>query len=250
MAESFTAVTFNMRTIRDRWLWRAHLMASEMAALQPDVVGLQEVSTWAFQEKWLAWRLNDRKPWGQYTSRQAPKTGSKWWIEGVGAVTSAKVLRTRWLDLKSDQRVALWLTIALDGGSQVEFVTTHLADGGAKRELRVSEMERLLYWIAPAIETRPLVVAGDFNARPESRTVRLMLECLRSAHVVANGAEPARTVPVPPPANAESGTVLDYIFVNHFVTVESCHVAFDRPSRQAPRRYPSDHLGLVARLTV
>ena len=29
MPESFTTVTLNMRTIRDRWLWRAPLLRSE-----------------------------------------------------------------------------------------------------------------------------------------------------------------------------------------------------------------------------
>jgi hypothetical protein len=34
------------------------------------------------------------------------------------------------------------------------------------------------------------------------------------------------------------------------VQVESCRVAFDRPAEDDPSLYPSDHLGLVARLVI
>lgn len=39
---------------------------------------------------------------------------------------------------------------------------------------------------------------------------------------------------------------LDYIFVDGAVRVERCEVAFNRPSPDDERLYPSDHFGLVA----
>ena len=43
---------------------------------------------------------------------------------------------------------------------------------------------------------------------------------------------------------------LDYIWVTGVVTVASCRLAFDRPDPDDPTLYPSDHLGLSARLEI
>jgi endonuclease/exonuclease/phosphatase family metal-dependent hydrolase len=80
-----------------------------------------------------------------------------------------------------------------------------------------------------------------------------MLEAgFRSAHVEANGAEPAVTWPsgIQAPgmdADGEPGC-LDYIWVRGPITVESCRLEFDRPAVDDPTLYPSDHLGLSARI--
>jgi endonuclease/exonuclease/phosphatase family metal-dependent hydrolase len=80
-----------------------------------------------------------------------------------------------------------------------------------------------------------------------------MLEAgFRSAHVEANGAEPAVTWPsgIQAPgmdADGEPGC-LDYIWVRGPITVESCRLEFDRPAVGDLTLYPSDHLGLSARI--
>jgi hypothetical protein len=43
---------------------------------------------------------------------------------------------------------------------------------------------------------------------------------------------------------------IDYIWVRGSVRVERCGLAFDRPAVGDPTLYPSDHLGLSARLSV
>ncbi|MGH2593135.1 MAG: endonuclease/exonuclease/phosphatase family protein, partial [Anaerolineae bacterium] len=39
---------------------------------------------------------------------------------------------------------------------------------------------------------------------------------------------------------------LDYIFVDRTILTHRCEVAFNRPSPQDTRLYPSDHFGLMA----
>jgi hypothetical protein len=43
---------------------------------------------------------------------------------------------------------------------------------------------------------------------------------------------------------------LDYVWLRGSVRVEGCRLAFDRPAVGDPTLYPSDHLGLSARLAV
>jgi endonuclease/exonuclease/phosphatase family metal-dependent hydrolase len=76
----------------------------------------------------------------------------------------------------------------------------------------------------------------------------------RSAHLEANGAEPAVTWPsgIQAPGMDTDGDpgCLDYIWVRGPVAVESCRVVFDRPAVDDPTLFPSDHLGLSARLVI
>jgi endonuclease/exonuclease/phosphatase family metal-dependent hydrolase len=76
----------------------------------------------------------------------------------------------------------------------------------------------------------------------------------RSAHLEANGAEPTVTWPsgIQAPGMDTDGDpgCLDYIWVRGPIHVESCRVVFDRPAVDDPTLYPSDHLGLAARLVV
>ena len=76
----------------------------------------------------------------------------------------------------------------------------------------------------------------------------------RSAHLEANGAEPAVTWPsgLQAPGMDTDGPpgCLDYVWVRGAIRVESCGLAFDRPAVGDPTLYPSDHLGLSARITV
>ncbi len=249
MTEPLTVVTLNLRSVKDRWLWRAPLVVEQMRELAPDVIALQEASTWAMQARWLAWRMNSWRLRGPYSSWHVATPGRMAVLEGIAVASRWEIVRRRRLHLGSDQRSAMAVTLSSPGGARVVVVNTHFADGGVKRELRLAEVERLLTWTQPLVDRVPLILTGDFNARPQSRTVQKVLNAsFRSAHVVANGIEPVRTVPAIPPEGACPGFVLDYIFVSRLVEVESCRVAFDKPSGRDPMRYPSDHLGLVSRL--
>jgi hypothetical protein len=76
----------------------------------------------------------------------------------------------------------------------------------------------------------------------------------RSSFVEANGAEPAVTWPsgIQAPGMDVDGEpgCLDYIWLRGSLRAEACRLAFDRPAVDDPTLYPSDHLGLVARVAV
>jgi endonuclease/exonuclease/phosphatase family metal-dependent hydrolase len=96
---------------------------------------------------------------------------------------------------------------------------------------------------------------GDFNADPdEPAPVRLRAAGFRSAYAEANGAEPAVTWPsglIAPAMDTDGDPeCLDYIWLRGDVRVASARLVFDRPAPEDPTLFPSDHLGIAARLEI
>ncbi|MGH2610742.1 MAG: endonuclease/exonuclease/phosphatase family protein, partial [Tepidiformaceae bacterium] len=158
--------------------------------------------------------------------------------EGIGALTRLPVLEREVVPLGKGGRVALRCRLAADGAA-FDLYSVHFQHGATTGDIRLRAAERLL----ATINARkiPAVVAGDLNGTPESRALQLLTQSLRSAHVVANGAEPASTV-VP----VERGIVLDYVLVSDGIEVLDARVAFDEPGPAGET--VSDHVGIVARL--
>jgi endonuclease/exonuclease/phosphatase family metal-dependent hydrolase len=244
MADQVHVATLNLRNIADRWPERIPLLLADMAALQPDLLGLQEC-VFAVQQDRLLGAAGD----GQYTSRRGwagrPEYGN--------AILGREPLRLDPGDRLElgHNRSALRVPVTLPSGVRFDFVVTHLHHLVPDEGLRAEQTAKLTGWLADI--TWPLVVVGDFNAEPSEPTYRAMLDAgFRSAHAEANGAEPAVTWPsgIKAPGidvDGEPGC-LDYIWVRGAITVESCRLAFDRPAVGDPTLYPSDHLGLSARI--
>jgi endonuclease/exonuclease/phosphatase family metal-dependent hydrolase len=238
--------TLNLRNIADRWPERIPLLLADMAALQPDLIGLQEC-VFAIQQDRLLGAAGE----GRYASRRAwagrPEYGNA-------------VLGREPLMLDEGERVdlgrnrsALRVGASLPSGGGLAFAVTHLHHITADESVRAGQVAALIDWLGPI--GGPLVVVGDFNAEPEEPTYRLMLGAgFRSAHVEANAAEPPVTWPsgIQAPALDDEGPAgcLDYIWVRGPITVETCRLAFDRPAVDDPTLYPSDHLGLAARVRI
>ena len=246
--DSLHVATLNIRNLADRWDERLPLLLADMAALQPDLLGLQEV-VYPLQQD----RLIGAGGEGRYESSRAwagrPEYGNALLVRSPLAAADADRL-----DLGL-QRSALRATVGLPGGAAVVVVVTHLHHLTADEALRDDQARQLLDWLAVGPQGDGLVVMGDFNAEPAEPTyARMGGAGFRSAHLEANGAEPAVTWPsgLDAPAKDTDGPpgCLDYLWVRGAVRVVSCGLAFDRPAVGDPTLYPSDHLGLSARLAV
>ena len=242
--EPLHVATLNLRNIADRWPERIPLLLADMAALQPDLIGLQEC-VFAVQQD----RLLGAAGAGHYESRRGwagrPEYGNA--ILGRAPLGLGDGER---IDLDRN-RSALRVPVSLPSGVGLEFVVTHLHHLVPDEAVRAAQAAALAAWLASI--TGPLVVVGDFNAEPIEAAYRVMLDAgFRSAHVEANGAEPAVTWPsgIQAPGIDVDGDpgCLDFIWVRGPVTVESCGLAFDRPAVDDPTLYPSDHFGLSAKI--
>ncbi|HEX7277503.1 MAG TPA: endonuclease/exonuclease/phosphatase family protein [Acidimicrobiales bacterium] len=233
--------TLNVRNTADRWRARAPLLVEQLVALDPDVVGLQEVRRFPGQARWIAREATRRR--GQppeWAVRTAYKSGLKRLWEGLAVLSRLPVAEPApaRLRLGGQSRVALRVTVELPDGRPLDVYTTHLADGDQR--VRCAQAERLLAWMEERPDV-PQVLVGDLNSAPGRGPLKILGRRLRSAHALVHGSEPARTLP--------GGGVLDYILVNELVTVLDAWVAFDRPSPNDPGLLPSDHFGLAASLT-
>jgi endonuclease/exonuclease/phosphatase family metal-dependent hydrolase len=240
--------TLNCRNTADNWRKRSRLLIDQLVELDPDVIGLQELRHFPSQGGWIAreagWRA--RQPLWLYP---AYKTGLWWFWEGIAILTRFPILERETLKLAGQNRVANFTRVRLPAGGVLDFYNTHLTSAGA--ETKKAQAKAILEWMASRPGT-PQVLVGDFNAAPSSPAIRFVLESLRSAHAVAYGTEPPRTVPTPlrRTADPSHGVVMDYILVNDRVAVQDAWLTFDRPAPGDPQLYPSDHFGVAATLTV
>jgi endonuclease/exonuclease/phosphatase family metal-dependent hydrolase len=240
--------TLNILNLADRWPERLPLILADMAALQPDLLGLQEV-VYVMQQDRLIGAAGE----GHYAALRGwagrPEYGNSLLVREP--LVGRDVER---LDLGL-QRSAHRAVIELSGGATVLAAVTHLhhaVPAGAERD---QQAETLLDWLTRARGTDAVIVMGDFNADPKEPAYARMVEAgFRSAFAEANGAEPTVTWPsgLQAPAMDTDGEpdCLDYIWVRGAVRVGDARVVFDRPHPDDPTLYPSDHFGLAASLEI
>jgi len=238
--------TLNIRNLADRWPERLPLLLADMAALQPDLLALQEVIFPMHQD-----RLIGAAGEGRYTVVRGwagrPEYGNSLLVRAP--LVADGVDR---LDLGLD-RPAHRAIVRLPGGDGVLVVVTHLyhvVDGWVERD---EQTRQLLEWLEGAPSASVHVVMGDFNANPRERAAeRMRAHGYRSAYAEWNGTDPAVTWPsgIQAPGMDTDGdpACLDYIWVRGAVAVRFARLEFDRPHPEDRTLYPSDHLGISAQL--
>lgn len=243
--------TLNLFNRMGDWDLRAPLVVQQLQALAPDVIGFQEVDLMLDQGMWIARQVNERLPeQGRYVMKHAASPGLLASVHGIGTLARLECLEHEVLDLMSFERMAQRLVLRADGKAFV-FVNTHLHHPPEAVQERARQAEYLLSWLDRHNPSLPTVIAGDFNNYLHEPTVSVMKSRFRSAHEAAHGREPEQTWPTPVNKwdRSPAGT-LDYIYVSNEFEVQDAGLAFDRPSPDDPALYPSDHLGLFARLAL
>jgi endonuclease/exonuclease/phosphatase family metal-dependent hydrolase len=241
--------TLNVRNLADRWDERLTLLLADMAALQPDLMGLQEV-VYPLQQD----RLLGAAGAGHYATHRGwagrPEYGNSILVrEPLEADDPER------LDLGRD-RSATRVRLPLVGGTRLTFAATHLHHEVAGAAVRDEQAAAVIGWLdGGAGDADATVVVGDFNADPsEPAYARMVAAGYRSAYAAANGSEPAVTWPsgLQAPAIDDDGdpSCLDYIWVRGRVRVVSARLVFDRPAVDDPGLYPSDHVGVAAQVEI
>jgi endonuclease/exonuclease/phosphatase family metal-dependent hydrolase len=246
--DKLDVATLNIRNLADRWSERLGLLLADMSALQPDLLGLQEV-VYPMQQDRLIGSAGE----GRYRAHRAwagrPEYGNSLLVRESLAATELERL-----DLGLN-RSALRATISLPDGGPILVLVTHLHHEVAGAAERDDQTRQLLEWLAAATVPGVRIVMGDFNANPsEPAAQRMRAHGYRSAYAEANGEDPAVTWPsgLQAPAIDTDGepACLDYIWVRGDARVISARLAFDRPDPADPTLFPSDHFGVTARFEV
>jgi len=245
-----TVATLNLFANMGRWEERFPLIIEQFARLQPDAIGLQEVNLATDQGMVIARAVNDRLGGEQrYTVYHAARPGKNASSQAQAVMTRLPVTRHEVLDYLAHDGVAQRLRLDA-GGATLDFYATHLYHPPEAPQERLAQARRLLEWADTWSGAGAVAIVGDFNAYAGEPAVELMKSRFTSAHEAAQGREPEKTWPTPINTWDDSppGT-LDYVFVSGAKVVDAA-LAFDRPAPDDPTLYPSDHLGVMAKLEI
>jgi nocturnin len=240
--------TLNILNLADRWPERLPLILADMAALQPDLLGLQEV-VYVMQQDRLIGAAGE----GHYAAIRGwagrPEYGNSLLVREP--LVASDVDR---LDLGL-QRSANRAVVHSQNGSTVLVAVTHLHHAVPDAAERDAQAAALVDWLAGAPATDATIAMGDFNADPaEPAYARMVAASFRSAFAEVNGKEPVVTWPsgLQAPAMDTDGEpdCLDYIWIRGAIRATDARLVFDRPDPGDPTLYPSDHLGVAARMEV
>jgi endonuclease/exonuclease/phosphatase family metal-dependent hydrolase len=250
-----TVATINLRNHKNRWLERRHLLLSALFDLEPDLVGFQEISLLIRQGRWLLKQLNSRlkgtskRP---YQLIQMRRSHPSYWTMGIGILTRMPVLYHEGLSLGYGGRVALRVNVELPSHQTLDFVCTHFHHVAEDYQARLEQAMALLGWLSGKHHVPLQLLAGDFNELPDGPAVQYIKQSFRSAFSAVHGHEPLATYPTAlvRPFRDRSGC-LDYVFLSPAVyRVEKAFLFCNRPAESDDTLYPSDHVGVAAKLEV
>lgn len=214
-----------------------------------DVIGMQEVdcgfgerSAWLDQTAVMAEALGMYAAFGgNYVLEEAPGyTGAPRQM-GNAILSRYPIAFSRnhrlpqVLDPEGWNEVRGVLEAHLDtGGGSVRFFCTHL--GLSQKERAVQRVELMKIVAASEGESAPTILAGDFNARPESPEMEAIRKELTSAYAEAHEGRHSATF-----IDADPQPCIDYIYCSSDFRVNGAEII---------RTEASDHYPLAAGLTL
>ncbi|MDQ2965501.1 MAG: hypothetical protein M3R57_06605, partial [Chloroflexota bacterium] len=138
--DSLHVATLNIRNIADRWGERLPLLLADMRALQPDLMGLQEVVYPMEQDRLLG------------AAGEARYRGSRGWAgrpeygNSLLAREPLEATAEERLDLGRN-RSAIRALFHLPGGSELLFTVTHLHHVPADESAREEQAAQIVAWL-------------------------------------------------------------------------------------------------------
>jgi endonuclease/exonuclease/phosphatase family metal-dependent hydrolase len=207
-------------------------IAEVIAGVEPDIVALQELDVGRLrsgnvdQAQLIADELKMNVHFHPAMRVLEELYGDAVLTDRPVRLVKAGALPVRRRSLFSEPRGAIWVSVDCSG-TELQLVNTHLALDGRER---LQQIDMLLgpSWTAHPDCRDPLLLVGDLNAVPISRSYRRLAASMRG-------------VPGPPafPSNLPF-LRLDHVFCRGDIAVVACHAVKTRLSRIA-----SDHLPII-----
>ena len=158
-------------------------LASEIEAVRPDLVSLNEVDSGAYRSR----RIDEAGYLARATGLHAvygpnlPWQGGRF---GNAILTRSPVVASRNLRLPGvsglEPRGLLTTTLGI-AGTTVSFSSVHLSDGASGRTSRILQARAVAAALSHA--AYPTIVAGDLNSMPRGLPVRILRQDLLDAQV-------------------------------------------------------------------
>lgn len=215
-------------------------IADVIAALAPDVIGLQELDvgrsrTGGVDQAETLARLLEM----DFHFHPALHLAEERYGDAILSPWPMRMVKTGQLPSVGEQRGALWVEIDVDR-RPFHVINTHLGLRGSDRMAQMRELAGPAWLGDPAMQDVPLALIGDFNSTPATAAYRLMASRLNDRPTDEDG----RTVRSRRRATFPSRLPLmrlDHIFVSETVGIDRIDVVSTPLARRA-----SDHLPLMA----
>ena len=244
---TFRIATFNLHQGFKRWKERRELIVEQLGALRPDVLALNEISVPLQSGRWLRREARERLGLSYALTQQTKSSG--WSLdEAQGLLTRFPVVETGNLDYLARGRVAQVVRLNIEG-QQVDVYVTHLHHVPEEDGLRQYQVQCLFEWVESRDDADARIVCGDFNATPESTSIRLVPKPFRSVQLeptCPTGLNAPNATPISDAARLS--LCFDYIWVTEELEIQDVGRCFDQPDPDDPTLWPSDHVGVWADL--
>lgn len=244
-----SVATFNIRNVTDRYEERKPLLGAAFAAINADLIGLQEVMfSEPRQDDFLSSQLAQRHYRSLVSRHEKYVDFGNAILVGFGDVQAHQELRLS--RGRSVHRVLVMVE-----GKMLWFANTHLHHKPEEPEVRVEQARAIVEWMAEAPRADAAIVAGDFNTPPFEPAYGVMEAAgYRSAYREANGREPEVTWP----SGIQAETMdtegdpncLDYLWLAGEARALSARLAANAHPPEDPTIYPSDHFAIVAEVEI
>jgi len=141
---------------------------------------------------------------------------------------------------------------------KVWVINLHLHHTIEEEDIRVHQMKGVFLWLKSLLDSDTasnIIIAGDFNATPDSATYKLLeSKGFKSTHKIVKGEEPTKTFPTglqAPFMDTDPEGTFDYVWYRgEDLKPTKIELFGDKPKVDDPTIYPSDHIGLAAEFMV
>jgi endonuclease/exonuclease/phosphatase family metal-dependent hydrolase len=241
--------TLNLEQDHKRWQERRELVINQLAALQPDIIALNEICLPLQTGRWLQHMARERLGIPYVLLQQSKVNGSSV-LDGEALLTRYPVVETANWDYRTLDMVAQVVRLDIEG-RWLDVYVTHLYHSRGDDALRLYQVQQLLAWIESRGDVDARVVCGDFNATLEMPSAQLMASVFRPTQTAPTAFTPLQDTDgtVSHPYWARFDRCIDYIWVAGPLAVRASGVCFNIPSATDPTLWPSDHVGVWADLT-
>lgn len=239
-------LTLNLRYTANRWQERFPMIVDLLHAEQADFIGLQEVALKVQQAHLIQGALNYLNPDSPYKLRVADDTFEPA-ILANAILSRYPVVEHERIGLPENFRIAQRIVVRVKD-KIINIANTHLHHKPYRDEsIRLPQMKAIVDWLDQQ-SCSDTILMGDFNARPESKTITHAQQSFQSAYQVINGCEPDYTFPTPLIDKDFKPRTIDYIFFRgKHITATASWLVGNQPHPNDTSLYPSDHFGVCAR---
>jgi tyrosyl-DNA phosphodiesterase 2 len=248
MTDSLALATWNIWFGELAWRQRLDALLHEVWLAAPDVIGLQEVTHFALEELLATSWLTERYALSDTTGET---------IDGYGVLLAVRrpllVGRFAWLDLPTGFGRRLVSAPIEVGRTRLRIGTVHLESMRPNASLREEQLNLILPHLAAE---SPALLMGDFNFDPSMDEERLLTAPWRDLWAECRPEDPGLTRDstinrmVALHQGEDKHRRIDRIIGCGALTTDTIQLLGTGHLNNDPDLFPSDHFGLLARVSL